>query len=93
MNVVEWTDTYGIHHWKVIWSSNSELARVGVELTTTEFRSDTPTDLATISWVQLALRANFVQLFQYHCLFISAIAFVSGYVYLNSNFLELISLL
>ena len=39
------------------------------ESTTTEFRSDALTDWAIRSWVQLALRANFGQLFQFHHLF------------------------
>ena len=35
----------------------------------TEFRSDAPTDWAIRLWVQLALRASFVQPLQFHCLF------------------------
>ena len=33
-------DTYGIHHWRILWSSYRKLARVRFEPTTTEFRSD-----------------------------------------------------
>ena len=33
-----------IHHWRIIWSSYKKLAWVGFEPTTTEFRSDAPTD-------------------------------------------------
>ena len=40
MSVVEWTDTYGIHHWTILWSSFRKLAWVGFEPTTTELRSD-----------------------------------------------------
>ena len=45
------------------------LAWVGFEPTTTEFRSYALTDWAIRPWVQLALRANFVQLLQFHRLF------------------------
>ena len=40
MSVVEWTDTYGIYHWRILWSSYRKLAWVGFEPTTTEFCSD-----------------------------------------------------
>ena len=60
---------YGVHHWQILWSSYRELARVGFEPTTTEFRSDALTDWATRLWVQLVFRANFVQLPQFHRLF------------------------
>ena len=66
MSVAEWVDTYGIHHWRIIWSSYRKLAWVGFEPTTTEFRSDTLTNWAIRPWVQLALGANFVQLLQFH---------------------------
>ena len=42
------------------------LAWVGFEPMTTEFRSDALTDLAIWPWTQLTLRANFVQLLQFH---------------------------
>ena len=64
MSVAEWTDTYGIHHWRIIWSSYRMLAQVAFEPATTEFRSDALTEWATRPWVQLALRVNFVQLLQ-----------------------------
>ena len=35
---------YGIHHWRILWSSYRKLAWVGFEPTTTEFRSDALTD-------------------------------------------------
>ena len=53
---------YGIHHWRIFRSRYKKLAWVGFEPTTTEFRSDVLTDWAIRPWVQLALRANFVQL-------------------------------
>ena len=36
MNVAEWADKYGIHHWRILWSSYRKLAWVGFESTTTE---------------------------------------------------------
>ena len=57
---------YSIHHWRIFRSSYRKLAWVGFEPTTTEFRSDAVTDWAIRPWVQLALRANFVQLLQFH---------------------------
>ena len=57
MSVAEWTDDkYGIHHWRIIWSSYRKLAWVGLEPTTTEFRSDALTDWPIRLWVQLAPR-------------------------------------
>ena len=44
--VAEWSDTYGIHHRKIIRSSYRRLAWVGFEPTVTEFRSDALTDWA-----------------------------------------------
>ena len=40
MSVAEWSDTYGIHQWRIIWSSYRKLAWGGFEPTTTEFRSN-----------------------------------------------------
>ena len=60
---------YGIHNWKILWSSYSKLAWVEFEPTTTEFLSDTVTNWAIRPWVQLSLRANFIQLLQFHRLF------------------------
>ena len=45
------------------------MAWVGFEPMTIEFHSDTLTDWAIRPWVQLTLRANFVQLLQFHRLF------------------------
>ena len=44
MSVVEWADTYGIHHWRILWSSYRKLAWVGFEPTTNEFLSGDLTD-------------------------------------------------
>ena len=79
MSVAEWADTYGIHHWKSIWSSYRRLCRVGFEPMTTEFRSDADalTDWDIRPGVQLALRVNFVQLLQFHRLF--SVRFHFGY--------------
>ena len=66
-----------IHHWQILWSSYRKFALVRFEPTTTEFRSDALTDWPIRSWVQLALRANFVQLLQFHCLF--SVMFHFGY--------------
>ena len=55
MSVAESADTYGIHHWQILWSSYRKLVQVGFEPTTTEFHSDAQTDWAIRPWVQLAL--------------------------------------
>ena len=98
MSVAEWNDTYGIHHWRILWNSYRKLAWVRFEPTTTEFRSDAVTDRAIWRWVQPALRANFAQLLQFHRMF--SVRFYFGYClrqssrlfnYLNQNFLEVIT--
>ena len=58
-------DTYSIHHWRTFRSSYRKLAWMGFEPTTTEFRSDALTDSAIRPWVQLAVRANTLQLLQF----------------------------
>ena len=68
-SVAEWADTYGIHHWRILWSSYRELAWVGFEPMTTEFHSDVLTDSAIRPLVQLSLRADFVRLLQFHHFF------------------------
>ena len=68
---------YDIHNWRIIWISYRKLPRVGFETTTTEFCSDALTDWAISPWVQLALRANIVQLPHFHRLF--SIRFHFGY--------------
>ena len=82
MSVVEWADKYGIHHWQILWSSYRNLAWLGFEPMTTEFPSDTPTDWAVKPWVQPTLRANFVQLLQFHRLF--SVTFHFGYCFRQS---------
>ena len=62
---------------KDFWNSYRKLAWMGFEPMTTEFRSDTLTNWAIRPWVQLALRANFVQLLQFHRLF--SVPFHFGY--------------
>ena len=69
--------TYGIHHRRIFWSSYRKLAWVGFEPTTTAFRSDALTDWDIRPWVQLALRANFVQLLPFHRFF--SVTFHFGY--------------
>ena len=91
--VVEWIDRYGIQHWR----SYRKLVWVGFEPTTTEFRSDALTNLAIRPWVQLALRAKFVQLLQFHLFvqsshFISAIASVSRHICFKRNLAQVITL-
>ena len=66
MSVAEWVDTYGIYHWRILWSNYKKLVWVGFEPTATEFHSDALTDWAIRPWVQLTLSANFVQLLQFH---------------------------
>ena len=63
-----WAMAYGIHQWRISWSSYTKSAWVGFEPTTTEFRSDALTNRGIKPWVQLAFRANFVDLPQFHLL-------------------------
>ena len=42
---------YGIHHWKILWSSYRKLAWVGYEPTATEFCSAALTDWGIRPWV------------------------------------------
>ena len=69
MSVAEWADKYGIHLWRILWSSYRKLAWVGIEPTTTEPRSHSLIDLAIMPWVQLALRTIFLQPLQFRHLF------------------------
>ena len=64
--VVESIDTYGIHHRKIFRSSYKKLAWAGFEPKTTEFCLDALTYWVIRPWAQLALRANFEQLLQFH---------------------------
>ena len=89
---------YKFHHWRILRSSYRKLAWVGFEPTTTEFRSDALTDWAIRPWVQLTLRANFVELLQFHLFvqcssFISTIAFVSRHTCFKWNLAQVITYL
>ena len=82
---------------KDFWSSYRKLAWVGFESTTTEFRSDAQTDWAIRPWVELTLRADFVQLLQFHLFvqcshFSSVIPFVSWYICFKRNLAQVITL-
>ena len=68
MSLAEWIGTYSIHHQRSLWNSYRKLAWEEFDPTTTEFRSDALTDWAIRPWVQVALRAHFVQLLQFHIL-------------------------
>ena len=90
MRAREWTDTYAIHYWRFLRSSYRKLASLGFEPTTTVFHSHALTDWAIRPSAQLALRANFLQLLQFHLFvqcsrFISAIAFVNNYICFRCN--------
>ena len=101
--VVEWIDTYGINHWRIFTSSYRKLAWVGFEPMTTEFCSDALTDWAIRPWVQLTLRANFVQSLLFHLFVftslcaqcshsILAIAFASCHICFKWNSARVITL-
>ena len=45
-------DTYGIHHWRITWSSYRRLAWVRLEPMTSEFCSDALTDWTINPWVR-----------------------------------------
>ena len=84
----------GTHHWRIIWSSYRKLVWVGFEPTTTEFCSEALTDWAIRPWVQLALRANFVQLLQFHLFVqcsrsISVIVFVSQHIFFKGTVMQI----
>ena len=94
---MEWIDTYGIHHWRIFRSNYRKWAWARFKPTTTEFRSDALTDWAIRPWVQVALRANLVQVLQFHLFiqfshFISAIGFVSGHICFKRNLVYLVML-
>ena len=88
MSVAEWTDdTYGIHLWRIISSSNRKLAWVGFEPTTTKFFWDALTDWAIKPWAHLHSEPT---LYSYSNFIVCSVsrfvlgyAFVSGHVYLN----------
>ena len=76
MSVTEWANTYGIHDRRILWRAYGKLACVVFEPMTSEFRWDALTDWAIRSRVKLALRVNFLQLLQFHCVF--SVTFDSG---------------
>ena len=76
MLVAKWIDTYVIHQWREFRSSYRKLSWLVHEPTTTEFGSEALTDWALRPWVQLTLRANVVQLLQFH-LFVLCSRFIS----------------
>ena len=86
--------------WRILRSSYRKLASVGFEPTTTEFLSDTLTKWAIRPWVQVPVRANFVQLLQFHLFhlfvqcsrFISVFAFVSHHICFKQSLTQLITL-
>ena len=92
MIVVEWAVIYGIYHWRIVWSRNRKFSWVEFKPMITEFGSDALTDWATRPWVQLTLRANLVQLLQFHLLFSVrfhfGFAFVSRHVHFIKIFLR-----
>ena len=86
-----------MHHWKIFRSSYRKLAWVGFKPTTTEFRSDPLTNWAIRPWVQLILRANLVQLLQFHFFvqcshFILPIVFFNRYICFKRNLAQVITL-
>ena len=71
LQIIPWV----IHHRPILWSSYRKLTWAGFEPRTTKLRSDALTGWAIRQWVQLALRANFVQLLQFHRSFSVAFPF------------------
>ena len=96
MSAAEWTDTYSIHHWRILKKSYRKLAWAEFEPTNTEFGLESLTHCAIRPWAQLAVRANFVQLLQFNLFaqysgFISAIAFISRHICFNQNVAQVIT--
>ena len=86
-----------INIWRMFRSSYIKLSWVGFESMTTKFRSDALTNWAIRPWVQLTLRANFVQLLQFNLFaqcsqFILAIAIVSRHIWFKWNLAKVITL-
>ena len=95
MSAAEWTDTYCIHHWRILGNSYRKLDWLGRKTTTTDFLSTALTNSVIRPWDQVALRANFVELLQFHLFvqcsrFISASAFVSCRIFFKQNLAQLI---
>ena len=67
-----------------------------LEPTTTEFHSDHLTDWTIKPFAQLAVRARFVQLLQFHLFvpcsgFISAFACISGHISFKTNLIQVVA--
>ena len=60
MSVAESTNTYSIHHCRILGSSFKKLAWAKFQAATTETRSETLANWAIRPEVQLIVRANFV---------------------------------
>ena len=75
MSVAEWTDTYVIHNGRIFRSSYRKLIWARFLPMTTDFCSNALNNWAIMPQFQLALRANFVQLMQFHLLFRVHISF------------------
>ena len=67
---------YGIHHWRIIWSSYRKLAWVGFEPMNTEFNSHSEATLCSYSNFIICSVSDFIL----------AIAFVSHHVCFNLKF-------
>ena len=63
---------------------------MGFEPTTTEFRSDALTDRAIRPWVQLALRANFVQLLHFNGRAIGRAQLVKQNIYIYNIYISIL---
>ena len=50
MSVAEWTDTYGIHHYRIVWSNYRKLVWVGFKTTTTDHLFIPPEGAEAITW-------------------------------------------
>ena len=90
MSAAEWTDTYSIHHWRILKKSYRKLAWAEFEPTNTEFGLESLTHCAIRPWAQLAVRANFVQLLQFNLFaqysgLISAIDFITRHICFKQN--------
>ena len=84
---------YGIHHWRILWSSYSKLAWVAFEPTNwILFRRSNGLSYHAMSLTrtqsQLSTATPIHHLFSVRFHFVHSIAFVSPYVYFSRNFLE-----
>ena len=88
MSAAEWADIYRNQNLQNLWSSYRKLLWERFEPTITEFRSDALTDWTITSWAQLAFRAIFIQLLQFHRL--SSVTFQIGCLTLSVGTFTLI---